>query len=265
MGDWRHSGVYALHHVPTGLEYVGASSCVLRRLKGHRSISELRHGGEWKLRLKASILLRNHGDQCVCAYPDMALYSDDQIAALSRFDLSARVNYFRSLGLDCSFNYRDIVPLFIEAAPVSRLNERESHHFHSRKPALNAGCWVGYPIKEPKNENTSFKSAPRLTTFAQAQCVTVLTRIEAISSVDNRKRKDLSAVRARLSCLLKEQALGKALPAANELFLREMARFSSVLETCGSSPSDFLKTALTMQQRPMLSIEAQYALAHYLG
>lgn len=34
-GDWRHSGIYALRHLPSGLEYVGAAACVQQRLRQH--------------------------------------------------------------------------------------------------------------------------------------------------------------------------------------------------------------------------------------
>ncbi len=48
LGDWRHPGVYAAVHLPSGLEYVGASACVLNRVRSH-----LRGSGvdRWRHRL----------------------------------------------------------------------------------------------------------------------------------------------------------------------------------------------------------------------
>jgi hypothetical protein len=51
LGDWRHPGVYAVVHAPTGLEYVGASICVKRRIGPYLQAKprEFWQGRLWKL------------------------------------------------------------------------------------------------------------------------------------------------------------------------------------------------------------------------
>lgn len=231
---------------------------MLRRLRQHRYVSEDKAGGEWKVRLKAAILLRNYGELCVDGEQDLTIYSDDQIAALDVQTLRKLVSHFEALGLDSRFYFEEIVPIFIEAAPVALLSEREAWHIGRREPVLNRVHSSVYPAGV-KSEDRATGPAPEPISYLQIPCVVILAKKSAHDFSDQRFREGLSLTRSRLAELLQERALQKALPQADEVFSRELMPFSSVLRACGVTPLDLSAAVISMAWRRSMQLTTQHA------
>ena len=152
QGDWANPGIYCLHHLPTGLEYVGASVCVSARLRQH-----LLRPDAWLDRLSACVIVGDHGPQIV-EHDGTAtlLFSPSQIQALDSFALARSLATLADKGVCANVQLREILPVFLEkpkglspATRAARLANAEKAHIARRNPALNRLRESGYGPSGP--------------------------------------------------------------------------------------------------------------------
>lgn len=229
--------MYALHHVPTGLEYVGASKQVSRRLGQHRTAKNVICGA-WKQKLRACMLIARYGPFSLETDDgEVDLVDFEQVGSLEWPIIASVLDSADRLGLDASFDHEDIVPILLEPVPVENLPAAELHHLSLRRPVLNRGMTSGYPqgILQPA---LVLGPPPRCLSVSEARAVWVLAQKEKIEC------RQLWAgympqMRLGLGLAIRDKVCRVALEEAEKVFSLESSHYKDVLRSCGMSGESF--------------------------
>lgn len=157
LGDWRHPGVYAIVHIPTRLEYVGASACVYQRLKNHFG------GGGWAWMNRLERQLDRMG--------------------MDRSTARAKEHFFPVWLETCSLD-------------VDELCAREEYHYNTRRPALNSAkhvCYGGQDFSDTIRKRYKSLGVPPPSNYYDVQQVAVIrSALSKRYSIEEVQRAELA-------------------------------------------------------------------------
>lgn len=196
-GDWRHPGIYLLHHIPTGLEYVGASANVAKRIRDHA------RGSEWLPRLRAALLVKRHGP-LIAEDGDYAciLHNPRQAAQLPFHELVRALSLITVKAPEVNAS-AEIIPVFLEPCELdaNRIAETEEKHIAQRRPALNskkAGRYSSYAISRAGARKTPSGNPPLALDNKHIEAIPSLWRLESLAMVSSIYKQNLEVASKNL-------------------------------------------------------------------
>ena len=223
-GDWRHPGVYSLVHAPTGLEYVGASSCVSKRIGQHfNSISKYANGESiqesWPIKLHLALLFLDFG-------PVSTVATLKDIQAMTPFDCFAAITSATKQGMTVQVSTDDICPVWIRTCSLNReeIKAAERETYNRRRPLLNGPKYIGYGGANESSYNSQTLTSLQLNpppdpiSYAWVKALPIITKL---LSTECQQRID-AQVLDETRRLLARQINEKALQAAEHAFNAEV-------------------------------------------
>jgi hypothetical protein len=172
LGDWRHPGIYAIVHIPTGLQYIGASQCVKHRLNAHFQGA---YSPIWSIRLKQELDRRG---------ADVSTVRD-------------RRHYF---------------PVWLETCSpkAEELKDRERHHIQLLCPVLNAQRPAPYTCGKSRNTSKWLDTPPPRNGYRIAELTKIRHQLRELQIADGLQARDIQRTRDALISVICESAFRQA-------------------------------------------------------
>lgn len=243
-GDWGLPGIYALHHIPTGLEYVGASNCVKARLATHA-----KSDSPWRTRLSACVAAKSAGPLIVDTGDNRVLLCDEQqICSQATNTLASALQVlqrpsWRMKGVRVEFSNADIIPLFLEHVEEPGLASAEIRHIQLRRPLLNGTTHVNYPgSSRPARKFGCLPSAcpPSCPPLHEIKAIPILSKAADLMRMNALATGQLYAVRQKIKSAIRAKVLADAMEAGETAYLRALAVNEDAINTLGlDMPSTF--------------------------
>jgi hypothetical protein len=238
-GDWRHPGVYCLRHLPTGLEYIGASSCVRQRIQSHFAPVNFSEAPSyrlayWAVKLRLCIAVQKAGRVTVMI-PGDRRNANDRLLHLTSFEQVYKLK--RSLALQAlevlamkggaePINSSHMRALWLRTCPPDNeiLSMEERRTIQERRPLLNGLNLSTYPsANDAWRTSAALQEPPAPMTDSQIKAIPIA---EALLNMEENDRLQRNALwRQQLAV---ETAIRRvAMKAANETYARVIAELSA--------------------------------------
>lgn len=222
-GDWRHPGVYSIVHLPTGLEYVGASQCVRSRVATHMKLIRrpCNWGQQWPAKLCIALALLKYGPlKTEAKGKTLWIDSLDVLRSLTGQDCAPLARQLVQDGTAPGLHEEDICPIWRRTCErdAAEIHAAEKHFYEMRRPVLNGPWFIPYTGSghnaQSLHTGQPLGLPPKPMTDEEVRALPILLRREVLSRNDSRNEQILRKTRWRIA----EQFRAKAVLVGQSAF-----------------------------------------------